>query len=166
MVRSVRLAAHASAEHCSRAAELQAVSSTPNVFPSAPGSILSDASKRYTEREFSLILSKAAELAGSSNSVSRIEDGLTLKETTSIGAEAGLDADSIARAARLIPDESRRSVLSQAMGGVLRDRRAFDLPGALPDEMRDGPSIQRARCSRLMVGRVSRSFRTRLRGVL
>jgi len=95
---------------------------------------LSDASKRYTEREFSLILSKAAELAGSSNSVSRIEDGLTLKEITSIGAEAGLDADSIARAARLIPDESRRAVLSQAMGGVLRDRRAFDLPGALTDE--------------------------------
>jgi hypothetical protein len=110
------------------------VSSTPKVFPSPPTSILSDASRRYTEREFSLILSKAAELAGSFNSVRRIEDGLTLKEITSIGSEAGLDAESIARAARRIPDERPRSVLSQAIGGVLRDQRAFDLPGALTDE--------------------------------
>jgi hypothetical protein len=96
---------------------------------------LSDASKRYTEREFSLILSKAAELAGSSNSVGRIEDGLTLKEITSIAAEAGLDADSIARAARLIPDDQGDpSVLHQVMGGALRVRRAFDLPGELTNE--------------------------------
>lgn len=95
---------------------------------------MSDASKRYTEREFSLILSKAAELAGSSNSVGRIEDGLTLKEITSIAAEAGLDADSIARAARLIPDEGQPSVLHQVMGGALRVRRGFDLPGELTNE--------------------------------
>jgi hypothetical protein len=95
---------------------------------------LTDASKRYTEREFSLILSKAAELTGSSNSVSRIEDGLTLKEITSIAAEAGLDADSIARAARLIPDEGQPSVLHQVMGGPLRVRRGFDLPGELTNE--------------------------------
>jgi hypothetical protein len=95
---------------------------------------LSDASKRYTEREFSLILSKAAELAGSSNPVGPIEDGLTLEEITSIAAEAGLDADSIARAARLIPDEGQPSVLHQVMGGVLRVQRAFDLPGELTNE--------------------------------
>lgn len=95
---------------------------------------MSDASKRYTEREFSLILSKAAELAGSSNSVSRFEDGLTLEEITSIGAEAGLDADSISRAARLIPDESRPSILRQAIGGALREQRAFELPSELTDE--------------------------------
>jgi hypothetical protein len=95
---------------------------------------LSDASKRYTEREFSLILSKAAELAGSSNPVGRIEDGLTLKEITSIAAEAGLDADAIARAARLIPDEGQPSVLHQVMGGALRVRRGFDLPGELTKE--------------------------------
>jgi hypothetical protein len=95
---------------------------------------LSDASKRYTEREFSLILSKAAELAGSSNSVGRLEDGLTLKEITSIAAEAGLDADSIARAARLITDEGQPSVLRQAMGGALRVQRDFDLPGELTNE--------------------------------
>ena len=95
---------------------------------------MKDASKRYTEREFSLILSKAAELAGSSNLVSRIEDGLTLKEITSIGAEAGLDADCIVRAARLIPADGRPSVLSKAIGGAFRDRRAFDLPGELTDE--------------------------------
>jgi hypothetical protein len=95
---------------------------------------LSDASKRYTEREFSLILSKAAELAGSSNAVGRIEDGLTLTEITSIAAEAGLDADSIARAARLISDEGQPSVLHQVMGGALRVRRGFDLPGELTNE--------------------------------
>jgi hypothetical protein len=95
---------------------------------------LSDAPKRYTEREFSLILSKAAELAGSSTSVGRIEDGLTLKEITSIAAEAGLDADSIARAARLIPDEGQPSVLHRVMGGALHVRRSFDLPGELTSE--------------------------------
>jgi hypothetical protein len=95
---------------------------------------LSDASKRYTEREFSLILSKAAELAGSSNPVGHIEGGLTLKEITSIAAEAGLDADSIARAARLIPDEGQPSVLHQVMGGALRVQRGFDLPGELTNE--------------------------------
>ena len=95
---------------------------------------MSNASKRYTEREFSLILSKAAELAGSSNSVGRIEDGLTLKEITSIAVEAGLDADAIARAARLIPDEGQPSVFHQVMGGALRVRRGFDLPGELTNE--------------------------------
>jgi hypothetical protein len=95
---------------------------------------LSDAPKRYTEREFSLILAKAAELAGSSHAVGRSEDGLTLKEITSIAAEAGLDADSIARAARLIPDEGQPSVLHQVMGGALRVRRGFDLPGELTNE--------------------------------
>jgi hypothetical protein len=95
---------------------------------------LSDASKRYTQREFSLILSKAAELSGSSNSVGRIEDGLTLTEITSIAAEAGLDADSIARAARLISDEGQPSVLHQVMGGALRVRRGFDLPGELTNQ--------------------------------
>jgi hypothetical protein len=95
---------------------------------------LSDATKRYTEREFSLILSKAAELAGSSNAVGRVEDGLTLKEITSIAAEAGLDADSIARAARLIPDEGQPSVLHRVTGGALRLRRGFDLPGELTNQ--------------------------------
>jgi hypothetical protein len=90
--------------------------------------------KRYTEREFSLILSKAAELAGSSNAVGRIEDGLTLEEITSIAAEAGLDADSIARAARLIRDEGEPSLLHQFMGGALRVQRDFDLPGELTNE--------------------------------
>ena len=90
--------------------------------------------KRYTEREFSLILSKAAELAGSSNPVDRTEDGLTLEEITSIAAEAGLDADSIARAARLISDEGQPSVLHQVTGGPLRVRRGFNLPGELTNE--------------------------------
>ena len=95
---------------------------------------MSDASKRYTEREFSLILAKAAELAGSSNPVGRSEDGLTLKEITSIAAEAGLDADSIARAARLLPEEGQPSVLHHVTGGALRVRRSFDLPGELTNE--------------------------------
>ena len=95
---------------------------------------MSDASKRYTEREFSLILSKAAELAGSPPSVGRIEGGLTLNEITSIAAEAGLDADSIVRAARLIPEEGQHSALHQIMGGALRVRRGFDLPGGLTNE--------------------------------
>ncbi|MEX2180323.1 MAG: hypothetical protein WD801_16530 [Gemmatimonadaceae bacterium] len=81
-----------------------------------------------------MILSKAAELAGSSRSVGRIEDGLTLEEITSIAAEAGLDPDSIARAARLIPDVGQRSVLRRVMGGALRVRQDFGLPGELTNE--------------------------------
>jgi hypothetical protein len=95
---------------------------------------LSDAAKRYTEREFSLILSKAAELAGTSNAVGRLEGGLTLNEITSIAAEAGLDADAIARAARLIADEGHPSALQQVMGGALRVQRFFNLPGELTNE--------------------------------
>jgi hypothetical protein len=95
---------------------------------------LSDASKRYTEREFSLILSKAAELAGSSNSIGAVTDGLTLEEITSIAEEAGLDAESIARAARLIPDHDHASVLRRVMGGALRVQRGIDLPGELTNE--------------------------------
>ncbi len=95
---------------------------------------LSDASKRYTEREFSLILSRAAELAGSPNAVSRIEDGLTLNEIKAIAAEAGLDPDLIARAARLIPVEDPPSVLRRVTGGAFRVRRAFDLPGELTND--------------------------------
>ena len=95
---------------------------------------MSDPSKRYTEREFSLILSKAAELSGSSNSVGRVEDGLTLAEITSIATEAGLETSSIARAARLIQDEGQPSVLHQVMGGALRVQRGFDLPGELTNE--------------------------------
>ena len=95
---------------------------------------MSDATKRYTEREFSLILSKAAELAGSSNSVDHVEDGLTLREITTIAVEAGLDPHAIARAARLISDEGRPSVLHRVVGGALRVRREFDLPGELTNE--------------------------------
>ena len=99
---------------------------------------MSDASKRYTEREFSLILSKAAELAGSSNSVGPVADGLTLKEITSIAAEAGLDADSVARAARLVSDEGEPSVFQRVMGGTLRVQRGIDLPGELTNERAQG----------------------------
>lgn len=95
---------------------------------------MSDAPKRYTEKEFSLILSKAAELAGSPNAVSRIEDGLTLSEITSIAAEAGLDPDVIARAARLIPVEEPPSMLRRVTGGAFRVRRDFDLPGELTND--------------------------------
>jgi hypothetical protein len=95
---------------------------------------LSDAPKRYTEREFSLILSKAAELSGASSLVGPIEDGLTLREITSIAAEAGLDPDSVARAARLIEDEGPPSFLHRVMGGALRVQRGLDLPGGLTNE--------------------------------
>ena len=95
---------------------------------------MSDGFRRYTEREFTLILSKAAELDGSSRSIDRIEDGLTIEEIKSIAAGVGLDPDSVVRAARLVPEEVRPSLLRRAIGGGLRDRRAFTLPGELTAE--------------------------------
>jgi hypothetical protein len=92
---------------------------------------VSDDSKKYSEREVSLILSKAVELTGSSNPVGGVEDGLTLEEIASIAAEAGVDPNSIARAARLVRDEVPPSALRRIMGGDLHLRRRFDLPGEL-----------------------------------
>src|SRR5687768_2145152 len=95
---------------------------------------MSQDSKRYTETEFSLILAKAAEISGSSSAIDRIEDGLTIEEIESIAAEAGLSPESVARAARLVSDEGRPSLLRRAVGGSFRVRRTFTVPGEFTDE--------------------------------
>jgi hypothetical protein len=89
---------------------------------------MSHDSKRYTEREFSLILAKAAEISGSSSAVDRVEAGLTIDEIMSIAAEVGLRPDSIVRAARLVPDERPPSLLRRFVGGSFRVRRTFTVP--------------------------------------
>ena len=90
--------------------------------------------RAYTNEEFARIVKKAAELSGSSSSIGRGKHGLTLEEITSIAAEAGLDADSVARAARLVPDEVRPSFMRRILGGSFRVRKNFSVPRELTDE--------------------------------
>jgi hypothetical protein len=95
---------------------------------------MSQKERAYTNEEFVLILKKAAELAGSSSSRGRIKASLTIEEIKSIAAEAGLDSDSVARAARLFHDEVRPSFMRRIVGGTFRVQKDFSLPGELTDE--------------------------------
>jgi hypothetical protein len=90
--------------------------------------------RTYTDDEFARIFEKAAELAGSPRSISRIENGLTMEEIKSIAAEAGLDPDLVGRAVRLVSHERRPSLVQRIIGGPFRVRRDFSLLGELTDE--------------------------------
>ena len=94
---------------------------------------MSQKERAYTNEEFVLILKKAAELAGSSGSRGR-KASLTIEEIKSIAAEAGLDSDLVARAARLFQDEVHPSFMRRIVGGAFRVRKDFSLPGELTDE--------------------------------
>ncbi len=81
--------------------------------------IISKEPRVYTEREFALILAKAAELAGSSPSAEGRADGLLLDDVKAIAAEVGLDPALVERAAHLVPQVSRGSLLERMAGGPL-----------------------------------------------
>ncbi len=83
---------------------------------------ISDDRKAYTDREFALILSKASELARSSDVAERLPAGFSLAEMKVIAAEAGLDPVLIERAARLMPAGSSESRLQRVLGGPLKHR--------------------------------------------
>ncbi len=79
--------------------------------------IISKEPRVYTEREFALILAKAAELAGSAPSTEVRADGLSLDDVKAIAAEVGLDPALVERAAHLVPQVSRSSLLERMVGG-------------------------------------------------
>jgi hypothetical protein len=81
---------------------------------------ISGVKKGYTDQEFALILSKASELARSSDVAGRPPTGLSLEEMKAIAAEVGLDAALIERAARSMPAASSESRLEQVLGGPLK----------------------------------------------
>lgn len=55
--------------------------------------------RRFTEREFAVILRKATELQDTGEGTAERTTGLTLREIQQIAAEAGIDPDLVARAA-------------------------------------------------------------------
>ena len=64
---------------------------------------ISEDRRSYTDQEFAVILSKASELAGTSDTADFHQGGHSLAEMKAIAAELGLDPVLIERAARLMP---------------------------------------------------------------
>jgi hypothetical protein len=65
----------------------------------------SDGERRFTNREFALIMRKAFELEEQAPKAVAARDGLTLAEMRSIAAEVGLDPEAVAGAVALVPVE-------------------------------------------------------------
>ena len=95
---------------------------------------ISEDGRAYTDREFALILSRAAELTGPSDAVGRPSAGFSLEEVKAIAAEAGLDPVLVERAARQIPVDSRVSWLQRVLGGSVRYRLDAHFRTELTDE--------------------------------
>lgn len=76
--------------------------------------------RSYSDREFALILDKAAELSASAEVVQRRRAGLTLEEIKAIATEAGFDPGLIERAARQLPISPGDSRVERAIGGPLK----------------------------------------------
>jgi hypothetical protein len=88
---------------------------------------------RYSEREFALILRRAAELAAEPSATGRSGAGFTLAEIKAIAAEVGMDPALVERAARLAPTSPGPSGLERVIGGPVHYRRDFRVPGELTD---------------------------------
>lgn len=89
---------------------------------------------RYTEREFALILRKAAELASRPGETPGSEPGFSLREIKAIAADVGIDPALVEQAARLVPADSGPSGLERVIGGAVRYRRDFRVAGELTEE--------------------------------
>ena len=76
--------------------------------------------RSYSDREFALILNRAAELGASAESPPRRRTGLSLEEIKAIALEAGFDPGLIDRAARQLPTNSDASVIERGIGGPLK----------------------------------------------
>ena len=100
--------------------------------------------KAYTDEEFALILSKAVELARTSENAERPASGWSLKEMKAIAGEVGLDPEMIERAARLVPATAQGSVMDRILGGPLRYRLDARFPTQLT-EKGAGQLLARAR---------------------
>jgi hypothetical protein len=95
---------------------------------------MGDGARRYTEREFALILRKAAELQDRPGDVTATrERGLTLHEISSIAREVGLDPALVSRAAAEL-DTARPGHLAWALGGSAHHRLEASVGRPLPPD--------------------------------
>ena len=83
---------------------------------------LGDDGKIYSDQDFAHILSKATELARSSDVSRRPEGGLSLEDMKAIASEAGIDPTLIERAARLLAGTPQASRFDWVLGGPPRRR--------------------------------------------
>ena len=83
---------------------------------------ISEDNKTYSDQEFALILSKASELARSSDSAGHPSAGFSLEEMKAVAVEVGLDPVLVERAARLMPVSAGESRLERVLGGPLKYR--------------------------------------------
>jgi hypothetical protein len=96
---------------------------------------MADDRKVYSDKEFALILRKAAELATSRpESPHASPTGLTLAEMKSAAAQAGLDPALVERAARMLAETGTDSPLERLTGGPLRHNREASFPVRLDEE--------------------------------
>lgn len=75
-----------------------------------------------------MILSKAAELDGSSESLPDLPHGMSLDDMKAIAAEVGMDPALIERAAQLFPSTSRDSLFKRLVGGPFARDAELALP--------------------------------------
>lgn len=90
--------------------------------------------RSYSDREFALILNRAAELGAATDSGPRRRTGLSLEEIKAIAVEAGFDPGLIERAARQLPTDPGISALERGIGGPLRHELSTHLDARLTEE--------------------------------
>ena len=85
---------------------------------------MTDDRQVYSDEEFALILSKAAELAEPADPRSHSQGGLTLAEMKAAAAQAGFDPALVERAARLLRANATAapSFMERLIGGRARHR--------------------------------------------
>ncbi|HSW30959.1 MAG TPA: hypothetical protein VLH75_15855 [Longimicrobiales bacterium] len=91
---------------------------------------MGDSGRRYTEKEFALILRKAAELQERPGEPGAMEGGMTLGEISTIAREVGLDPAVVARVASEM-DQPPSTGLAHVLGGSARQRMEASVPGVL-----------------------------------
>ena len=97
-------------------------------------SIIREDGKTYTDQEFALILTKASEMARTSDAGPRSSQGLSLHEMKAIAEEVGLDPSLVERAARQFPMEAGQSRLERILGGPVKYSLETHFDRALSEE--------------------------------
>jgi len=100
--------------------------------------------RRFDEREVSLILRKAAEVAREERPATVAAGGMTLAEIKEIAAEAGIDPSRIDSVARSIDAPVRRSRLDVFVGSATNVRHEAVFTADLSEEDR-GEAVRRIR---------------------
>jgi hypothetical protein len=94
----------------------------------------SENERTYSDREFALILNRAAELDPSVESRARGRADLSLDEIKAIAVEAGFDPQLIERAARQLPTNPGASALERMIGGPLKHEFSTRFSAPLTEE--------------------------------